>query len=568
MVDKTILEFAKSFEITSKTLQMYSETHPRTQRAVQDTLEFIEKLLENKETVTISVSGGNLLIRGELVDQGGPVLARLCKDLTERDIFSLSITRAVTAEDLTILFRQLQLKPQRVRELGGFETMMSGNGVQSILINKVKYGIIDDSTFDPKMVSDPDHDAEKTPVEVPPPPSLADELFKTESWSAEQISKVPRGFAELLQEGKLPEADQLSKRLFSLLASGSPEQKRATIESLPESIRILTKNEKWKSVDFSLSFLLSACYKKETSTEVLRAYIPLLLSMFMKKYDEKNWSACQDLVATIKAQTERHDIVKQEFIDTWIKIAVAFIEHLREGSPGIETVVDGFRIAGVSGISYLIEMLADEEDQKVRSRLIGFIVSFRTDLLMAEIEQRITDPRWFVVRNMVTIVSKVQSNELPEFLRHAATHPDPRVPKELVKILYKGTAKSQLPFILMLMEHPDRNIRIQAVHLVTMQANPGAIPALVRLLEQGAAAETDLRTACLQALLKLRSMDAIIPAANILDRKPSSKVEVPERNAAVRLLGELAREQTRTVLEKTAQNDPHPETRALAASYL
>ena len=647
MADKEILDFAKHLEIGSKTLQMYSETHPRTQRAIQDAFESIRKLLENRESLTVSISEGNLLVDGELMDRGNPILDKLRGELLDRNILSLLIAKGVTVEELTILFRHLLLKPQRVRELGGFEKILADEHVHSIQINKVKYVVqgdgigagIDPTTLsvdefrslspgiqtkillssllneDPHHAASfyrrlPDSDFQATMLRMldEPIPSaqlkeiahriqqanirlsdealekfrqkglldqddssrvatLADHLLKTESWAEENIAKVPTALAELLETERFQDADQLSKRLFSLLASGRPEQKRTTVEVLPSTIRVLTKNERWKNVDFSLSFLISTCFKKETSSEVLKAYVPLLLTTFMRKYEEQNWTACQEVLSTIKTQVERHEVVQQEFADGWIKIAASFIEHLREATVGVEAVVEGFRVAGRAGLVYLIEMLADEDDQKVRSRLIGFIVSFRSDLLMSELEKRMTDPRWFVVRNMVTVVSKMQFHELPDFLRHAASHVDPRVPKELAKILYRNT-KSPIGLLLPMLEHPDRNVRIQAVHLVTMQSNTVAIPALVKLLEQGTGAETELRTACLQALLKLRSVEGIIPAATLLDRKPSSKAEIAERNAAVRLLGELAREQTRTVLEKTAQTDPHPETRALAASYL
>jgi HEAT repeat protein len=104
--------------------------------------------------------------------------------------------------------------------------------------------------------------------------------------------------------------------------------------------------------------------------------------------------------------------------------------------------------------------------------------------------------------------------------------------------------------------------------LVTMHANEEAIPGLLQILITTTAAETDLRAACWQALLKLRALDAIVPAATFLDSKASTKAEIPERNSAVRILGELAREQTRNVLQRIAQSDSNPETRALAASYL
>lgn len=713
MLDRSIVEFAKNLELGSKSLRMYSETHPRTKVVLQETFDSISKLLENRESVTLSVLHENLLCDGEIVEKGSLVMKNLARELSSRNVDTLKFVRGVTMDDLILFLRHLVLTPQQLREKGGMEKVLEDQKIRTILVNKVKYGIIDDNasaldqatlaelllvvqtlasgraevgevaanieqslamsagvdhgatllrlfqsmisqapelsdrmgaeplkekfaelyaSFTPAMqgkllltsfLSEKQDSAfysQLSPEELersllllldesipekqlndlaarlqqeegiilsdrvlekiktkgfgqsnmaPEPPSISAELLGKQSWSTSDIEKTPEAIQELIRKGSLSEADQLSKRVFAIFTTGQPDQKTAAIESLPAVIRSLSAHEKWKNVEFSLSFLMGTCYRKESSENVLRAYIPLLLSMFKKHYDANNWSGCQDSLSTIHAQTERHDSVKEEFAHQWIGMAAGgFIDHVRQGGSGVEVAVDGFKLAGEAGLSYLIDCLIDEEDQTARSRLINVVVSFRGDIVSSELEKRMTDPRWFVVRNMVTIASKLHSAELPDCLQKAAIHPDPRVPKELIKILYKGTAKSQLPLILLLMQHPEKNIRIQAVHVVTMQSNSGAIPALLKILESDIQAETDLRTATLQALLKLRSMEGLVAAATLLDRKSTSKVDISERNAAVRLLGELAREQMRPVLEKTAQSDPHPETRTIAASYL
>jgi hypothetical protein len=576
MADHSISDFAKHLEKGSKTLQMYSETHPTAQRVIQETYKSIQQLLENRDSITISVYDGQLLVDGEIVDKGNLLLSRLVKEMVERNIQNLRILHGLKMEEMLWLLQHLNFWPHRIRDLGGFEKMIQDSGIQTIQANLDLYA--QDYSYPVGSDQQAVHEnAESVPAKSPDvvpekrvesPPSISEELLKKDVMTTTDIEKIPEALHELVNRGSLQEADQLSKKAFACLGSGEPEQKKAVIERLPAIIRALSLNEKWKNVEFSLSFLISTYYRKETSEMVLQSYIPFLVAMFVKNYDSKNWQGCQDVLSTIRAQTERQESVKQEFAGAWIKIAGAFIEHLRGGWTGLESILEGFKIIGEKGISFLVEILADEEDQQVRSRLIGLITMFKTEVILAELEKRMSDPRWYVVRNMVTIFSKIPFSELPEFLRAAATHPEPRVPKELLKVLYRGTAKSHIPFTLMLMEHPDKNVRIQAVRLVTMHANDEAIPGLLKILITTGPAETDLRAACWQALLKLRAVDAVVPAATFLESKPSTKAEVAERNAAVRILGELAREQTRSVLQRTAQSDANPETRALAVSYL
>jgi HEAT repeat protein len=82
------------------------------------------------------------------------------------------------------------------------------------------------------------------------------------------------------------------------------------------------------------------------------------------------------------------------------------------------------------------------------------------------------------------------------------------------------------------------------------------------------AGESDLRTACLQTLLHWKVQDAIPLAETILQKQTPGRADLPERNTAVMILGELKRQDARVLLEKIAVSDPNPETRSIARSYL
>jgi hypothetical protein len=565
-MEKTISDFARNLELGSKSLQMYSETHPRTQRAIQDAFQSMEAALENRSRFTINIQEGKLLFGGAFIEKGNLTIERLAKALSDLNVASLTFIRGIKSEDLLFFLHQLNLRPTRARELGGLEKILADGGIHNIIINKDESEVEDAGGIEEL--------AESYSTQTPPPEptpeviSLAEELLNKPLLSREDINKTPNALQELIQKDSLQEADQLSKKVFSYLGTGEPDQKIAALENLLSIIQVLLKNEKWKNVEFSLSFLISTCFRKETSVDILRAYIPYLLAMFAKNYEAKNWISCQDVLNTLRAQTQRHETVRYEFADQWLRFASVFIEHIRKGLPAVEVVLEGFHICGDKGVSYFIEMLANEDDQKVRSRLINLIVQFKNELVLRELERRMNDDRWFVVRNMVTIATKMNLSEMPDFLGGAALHTDSRVPKELIKLFYKGTPKPPAAMIMNLLEHPDRNVRLQAVHLITIQSLSEAIPHLLKLTASEGQSEGDLRAACWQALLKLRAAEAIRPAAAFLERKTSSKNEIAERNAAVRLLGILAPDEAKATLEKVAQADPHPETRAVAASYL
>ncbi len=139
-------DFVKYLDLGGRTLSMYSENHPRTQQVIQQGIDEIETILKEKENVTISVTEGNLLVEGEMVEKGNPVLDRLSRDLFLRNIYSLTFNRGITREEWVSVLRHLNLKPQKMQDLGGLAAILHNEGVKSIVVNKIKYGVITEET--------------------------------------------------------------------------------------------------------------------------------------------------------------------------------------------------------------------------------------------------------------------------------------------------------------------------------------------------------------------------------------------------------------------------------------
>src|SRR5262249_37405126 len=155
-----------------------------------------------------------------------------------------------------------------------------------------------------------------------------------------------------------------------------------------------------------------------------------------------------------------------------------------------------------------------------------------------ELEKRMKDSRWFVVRNMVTIVNKLNVREAPALLLQASKNPDDRIAKEIIKKLVKTCTLADGPLLLQLLENPDKSVRIQVIHFISQVHLDIAAPALIRLTMGESPDDADLRVAAYEALLILKAQGAIEPALRLLERKASGK-DVAERTAAVKILGEL-----------------------------
>ncbi len=706
------IEFVKYLDLGSRTMLMYSETHPRTQQVIQQGIDEIGSILKEKENVTISVTEGNLLVEGEMVEKGNPVLDRLSRDLFMRNVHSLTFNRGITRDEWISILRHLNLKPQKMQDLGGLAAILHNEGVKSIVVNKIKYGVITEGeaalnqelmsqllfsvqallagrgdatvtaenlekTLDENTASDPAGllfrifqtisqkapglpDQEKlvpvrerftqmyrsfTPamqgkllisavlksgtlpaglndfyrdlspdeieasvlslagqpisrsdlkeffatlqkeqlislderieqkltelglVEEKTPP-IWEKLLMKAVWNEEDIESTPGVLQELLAQGNLNEAEWISKRAFGCLGGGTSAQKIAAIKIIPSLVRVLSQHEKWKNLETSLSLLAGTCYRKETAQDVLETWLMLFLSSFEGNLKAENFSACDELIPTIRSQTDKNSTLNQKLVSYLRELSPFLSAHLKQAGSGAETSLQYIKSCGTAGASFLLDSLAEEEDTHARAHWISHVQRFEPRFLLPEMERRISDPRWYVVRNLITILGKMILRETPALLMQAASHPDPRVAREVMKNLFKSATPADTAVILRLLQHPDKSVRLQAIHLSSIAGVTDAIPVLLGISGNVALADTDLRTAAFQSLLKFRSSAALVPARAVFEKTTGNKAEPAERMAAVRLLGELGRAENRGLLQSIAKSDPNQEIRALAASYV
>jgi len=89
-------------------------------------------------------------------------------------------------------------------------------------------------------------------------------------------------------------------------------------------------------------------------------------------------------------------------------------------------------VLGASMIDPLLEVLADEQDMSARKALIDLISSSAHDYIPA-LGARLTDHRWYLVRNVVAILGTTRSTEALPFLQRTLRHSDARVRRETIR---------------------------------------------------------------------------------------------------------------------------------------
>lgn len=284
----------------------------------------------------------------------------------------------------------------------------------------------------------------------------------------DDYSKLMDAIRQDLAAGKVDEVDRASKRLLGGLNATQADHRLAAGRLLPAMVEELSRHEKWKYVETSVSFVAVNCFKKETDDAVLDVFAGFLVAGFRKKYEQKDLAGCKEFFATVSARSDKKEVLAGALGRAIPELAEAFRKDLAENAPSADSALEYLRHAGVAGADFMLEWLAVEEDQRMRSRIIAYTERLDQKHLLPEMEKRLDDSRWYVVRNMVTITGRLNLPHAVPFMSRAMENPDIRVAKEVVKALFKSISPANSPLVMALLQNPDKSVRLQALRLVTL----------------------------------------------------------------------------------------------------
>jgi HEAT repeat protein len=229
--------------------------------------------------------------------------------------------------------------------------------------------------------------------------------------------------------------------------------------------------------------------EKETDAAVYRDYlIALSRALFNERMERKIEYASRALMI-FAGHIERPPLQNAEIANLarlGIKEMasdelVAHYVHLLRDKAGrarreVETVLVAF---GDRAVKPLLKALAEEEDLLVRKSIVEIIVKIGRPAVPAILEN-LNDARWFMVRNMVTILGSLG---LPDLAPHVATvlsHPDLRVKKEAIKALSKLPHPSAVLALGELCFFPEETVALSAIAAMSSKKESEAVLTLYR----------------------------------------------------------------------------------------
>ncbi len=161
-------------------------------------------------------------------------------------------------------------------------------------------------------------------------------------------------------------------------------------------------------------------------------------------------------------------------------LVVHYIRRLRDlrgrTRKEVETILAAF---GDRAVKPLLFALAGEEDILVRKSIVDIIVAIGPSAIPSILDN-LNDSRWYVVRNMVTILGNLGIPDLAPHIVAALSHPDLRVKKEAIKGLSKLTHPAAVTALGELCFFPEESVALTATAALAQKKEEEAVHALSR----------------------------------------------------------------------------------------
>ncbi len=258
-------------------------------------------------------------------------------------------------------------------------------------------------------------------------------------------------------------------------------------------------------------------------------------------------------------------VLKGDFLG-WLIERMASEDSRQEGEAGSYVL----RSVGKAAVVPLINALVAEKRRMGRRRIVDVLVSIGEPVVPLAIRM-LDDQRWYVVRNMVTILGGIGSPEAVRAVLRTSRDPDPRIRREAARALGRARGPDVEDRIRDLLADPDPSVCLMAIAAAALQRSPSMLQVLWDVYRRISirSSRWNMKPAVLQAVGRTGLPEAAPLLASVARRRPFlyRRRWIAVQQAAVQALGDLGGEEPLATLEDL-RDHPAPELRAAARRAL
>jgi len=352
-----------------------------------------------------------------------------------------------------------------------------------------------------------------------------------------------------------------------LVAAGGDEQ----AEDEPVEEEAPAEEEADSSADLQFSMLgidiLLGMLKAETRET---PFLQLAREVMESAEELKRQEAFDALLPVIEALLDIHNAEgraasQKEFIRYSLEqiasgsMTVYLLDRIEEYAAEKEVMIDSLcAVIGQSFAYPLIQRLCVAESLHTR-KAIARALTLSGEGAIAALVSMLKDERWYVVRNMVTILGEIASPDSLRALQQTAIHPEAKVRKEVVKSLVKIAPQACENTLVSMLADSDREVVRQVIFSLGVLRSKAAVRPLLDIATSADAflKELELKKLAVSALGRIGDRQATAPLLDILATigwlAPLRWMEL--KTAVAVALGQLGDESALPLLKKLAKRD-------------
>jgi len=203
------------------------------------------------------------------------------------------------------------------------------------------------------------------------------------------------------------------------------------------------------------------------------------------------------------------------------------------GKPKYDQVSLLIQVLGRAFIEPLLDRMAEEENMSLRRFIMDRVQSFGSTA-RPSIIHRLSDPRWYVLRNLIIMLRTLEPAQDVDLLRPLLRHPNQKVRVEALKsLLLIGDPQAQRQIVRDL-ESSDRETQLIAINMADRNSSAEMVRKLIFLVNSGGytAVECELKAAAVHALGEigrpeiLPELAKVLAARSLLSFKALSRLKI------------------------------------------
>ncbi|MGB5197901.1 MAG: HEAT repeat domain-containing protein [Candidatus Deferrimicrobium sp.] len=415
-VTQAVTEFAKGI----KSASFYPAGHPVLLQAVTKIIQLLEAVPLPERGLSIDVTKHALLYRDAPLPAGGnKAVLDLNRELYLRRASRIIFLPNLQPDEVVSCLKIITWDPEEIQDAGGLERILLREKVARIWANRVDY----------------------------------DQL--TQLLKEEELEEVR---PEELTEDPLATSD-------IPLSDDAPPEEVVTIETLIARIAKETDPSAYRGhiVEFS-RFLLAE--RPERKIE----FSMQAMAIFVRHIQDPPGG--NDEIAGL-ARLGIREVASGE-------LATHYIGLLKKRGARGRVEIDGVLVAlEERSVGPLLQALAEEEDLLVRKAIVEIVTRIGRAAVPTILEN-LTDSRWYMVRNMITVLGSLGMPDLAPHVASTLSHHDLRVKKEAIKALSRIPHPTSVTALCGLCFFPEETVALTATAALASKKETEAVVALYR----------------------------------------------------------------------------------------